>query len=273
LKTIRPTAAFAAALLLSGCAGADAVARRDLDALRGEVQALRQENVQLMRSLDQLSTRVDALAIRGAKAGVEPVRAAVAEVAAAEGGGANVPGGLAVVKMEPPRASRAPPVPTTTPLVEPDPARLEAMARRSGKDLAGEAEGELKAARRRPPLPRAHALEDFVARYPRHPQAGAALLEAAAAYLEAGKPDAACSLDRRSLEEYPAGEQVSDALVQVAGCEGRKGSTESERRLLTRVVKEFPSTAAARRARERLVSIPGPAGADAAPVVQARSGP
>lgn len=273
MTTIRQTAAFAAALLLSGCAGPDAVARRDVDALRAEVQALRQENVQLMRTVDQLATRVDALATRGAKPGAEQVRAAVPAVAATESDGSMVPGGLTVVKMEPPRTSRAPPVSTTTPLVEPDPARLEAMSRRSGKDLAGEAEGELKAARRRPPLPRAHALEDFVARYPRHPQAGAALLEAGAAYLEAGKPDAACTLDRRSLEEYPAGEQVSDALVKLAGCEGRKGATESERRLLTRVVNEFPSTPAARGARERLVSIPGQAGADAAPVVQARSGP
>jgi TolA-binding protein len=273
LTTIRQTAAFAAALLLSGCAGADAVARRDVEGLRAEVQALRQENVQLMRSLDQLATRVDALAIRGAKAGAEPLRAPAPIAAALELEASMVPGGLAVVKVEPPRTSRAPPVPTTTPLLEPDAVRLEAIARKGGKDLAGEADGELKAARRREPLARAHALEDFVARYPRHPQAGAALLEAAAAYTEAGKPDAGCTLDRRLLDEYPASEQVSDALVQLAGCEGRKGAAEDERRLLTRVVNEFPSTTAARRARERLVSVPGRTGADVAPAVPARSGP
>ncbi len=271
MTTIRPSSAFAAAFLLSGCAGADAVARRDLDTLRAEVQALRQENLQLVVSLDQLATRVDALALRGAKPAVEPARAA--PLPGAEGDPSLVPGGLAVVKVEPPKASRAPPVPTTTPLVEPDAGRLDAMARKGGRNLAGDAEAELKAARRREPLARAHALEDFVSRYPRHPQAGTALLEAAAAYAEAGKGEAACTLSRRVLDEYPASEQVGDALVQLAGCEARRGAPEAERRLLTRVVNEFPSTPAASRARERLVSIPGRTGADAAPDGPARSGP
>jgi hypothetical protein len=271
LKSNRAITALVAALSLSGCAATDAVARRDLDLLRAEVQGLRQENVQLMKSLDQLNTRVDALAARPAKGAAEPSRTALAPVPEADA--ALVPGGLAVVKVEPPRSSRAPAVPTTLPLVEPDPARLDAIARKGSRDLAGESEGELRAARRKEPLARAHALEDFVARYPRHPLAGAALLEAAMAYTESGKPDAACTLDRRVLDEYPASDQVSEALVQVAGCEGRKGAAESERRLLTRVVNEFPSTPAARKARDRLGSIPGRTGATAAPEVPARSGP
>lgn len=238
-----------------------------------EIQSLRQENVQVLRAIDQLTTRVDALSLRGARPVAEPPRAAVTPSAAPEGDALVVPGGLTVVKVEPPRTSRAPPIPTSTALVEPDATRLEAMARKGGKDLSGEAEGELKAARRKEPLARAHALEGFVSRYPRHPQAGAALLEASAGYTEAGKPDAACTLARRVLDEYPASDQVADALVQVAACEGRKGSTEAERRLLTRVVNDFPSSPAARKARERLVSIPGRTGADPAPESPARSGP
>jgi TolA-binding protein len=274
LKTLPASAALAAALLLSGCAGAggDAVARRDLEALRGEVQALRQENLQLMRSLDQLATRVDALALRPRRLAGELARAAPVPGPAASLESAAVPDGLAVVRVEPPRASRAPPVPTGTPLVEPDAARLDAIARKSGRDLAGDADAELKAARRREPLARAHALEDFVARYPRHPQAGGALLEAAAAYAGAGKVDAACRLDRRVVDEYPASEQVSDALLQLAGCEGRRGAADLERRYLARVVNDFPSSPAARRARERLESNPGRPGADPSPDGPARSG-
>ncbi len=278
MTTNRPITALVAALSLSGCAGSDAVARRDLDLLRAEVQGLRQENVQLMRSLDRLSTRIDTLAARAPGPIADPPRAAAPPPAAPPPAAVEVeptlvPSGLAVVKIEPPKASRAPAVPTSTPLVEPDAARLDAIARKGSRDLAGQADGELKAARRKEPLARAHALEDFVVRYPRHPLAGSALLEASAAYTEAGKSDAACTLGRRVLDEYPASEQVSEALVQVAGCEGRKGASDSERRLLTRVVNEFPSTPAARKARERLGSNPGQTGAAAAPEVPARSGP
>jgi hypothetical protein len=184
-----------------------------------------------------------------------------------------VPDGLALVRVEPPKGSRAPPVPTSTPLVEPDAARLDAIARKSGRDLAVDAENELKAARRREPLARAHALEDFVARYPRHPQASNALLESATAYADAGKLDAACTLGRRVVDEYPASDQVSDALLQVAVCEGRKGAADLERRLLSRLVNDYPSSPAARRARERLVSNPGRPGADPSPDGPARSGP
>jgi TolA-binding protein len=273
LKTLRPTAAIAAAILLSGCAGVDTVSRRDLESLRGEVQALRQENVQLMRSLDQLTTRVDALAVRTTRPAAEPGRAAPDSGTGVGPDASAVPVGLAVVRVEPSRAIRAPPVPTSTPLIEPDTARLEAIARKSGRDLASDADGELKAARRREPLARAHALEDFTSRYPRHPQAGSALLEAAAAYAEAGKAEAACTLDRRVVDEYPASDQIGDALLQLAACEGRRGSADLERRYLTRVVNDFPGSPAAHRAHERLASIPGRPGADPSPDGPARSGP
>ena len=269
MNKLRPSAALAAALVLSGCAGQDAVARRDLEVLRGEVQSLRQENTQLRRSLDQLSTRVDAQALRtGSSPAREPARGTPPPE-----DGPVVPDGLAVVKVEPPRASRAPPVPTSTPLVEPDASRLDAIARRSGRDLAGDAENELRSARRREPLARAHALEDFVARYPRHPQASKALIEAAAAYAEVGKAEAGCMLVRRAAEEYPASEQVSEALLQLAACEGRRGAADVERRLLSRVVNDYPSSPAARRARERLAPNPGRPGADPSPDGPARSGP
>jgi TolA-binding protein len=273
LKTLRPAIALAAILILSGCAGADAVARRDLENLRVEVQALRQENSQLARAMERLATRVDAAATRTARPAAELPRAAPPPGPAADADALVVPEGLSIVKVEPAKASRAPPVPVNTALVEPDAARLDAIARKSGRDLAGDAESELKAARRRDPLARAHALEDFVSRYPRHPLAGSALLEAATAYAEVGKAEAACTLDRRVIDEYPACEQVSEALLQLAGCEGRKGAVEQERRLLSRVVNDFSSSPAARRARERLASIPGRPGADPSPDGPARSGP
>ncbi|HET9553167.1 MAG TPA: tetratricopeptide repeat protein [Anaeromyxobacteraceae bacterium] len=271
MTPLRTEAALVAALLVSGCAGADAASRRELDALRADVAAAREENRQLARSVESLQARLDAMAARlgrphpQAEAPSRPVEPVAEPVV--------VPGGLAVVRVEPPSTRRAPPVPTSVAIVEPDGSRLEALARRGGRDLASEAEAELRAARKRDGLARAHALEDFAARYPRHPQAGAALVESAAAYADAGREEAGCALVRRVVEEYPAGDAVSEALWRVARCEQRGGQTEAERRVLTRLVTEFPSTSAARRAGERLAAITGRSGGESSAGGAARSGP
>jgi TolA-binding protein len=150
---------------------------------------------------------------------------------------------------------------------------MESLARRSGRELAAEADAELKAARRKDGLGRAHGLEDFVTRYPRHPQADNALVEAAAAYADAGRADAACTVARRAAEEYPAGDATSDALWRVAACESQRGAADAEKRILSRLVTEYPSTPAARRAGERLAAISGRTGGDSPADVPARSGP
>jgi TolA-binding protein len=268
LTPFRPEAALAAALLVAGCSGAEASLRPELDALRGELAVARQENQELQRKVEGLSTRMDLVAARLARP-AEPRP----EPRAAEGPAAPVvPGGLAVVRMEPP-GRRAPPVPTAVAIVEPDGGRIEALARRSGRELAAEAEAELKAARRRDGLARAHGLEDFVARYPRHPQADNALVEAAGAYLEAGRADAACTVSRRAVEEYPVGDAMSDALWRVAACESQRGGPDAEKKVLSRLVTEFPSTPAARRAGERLAVISGRTGGESPADGPARSGP
>jgi hypothetical protein len=275
LRALSTEAALAAVLLVSGCAAGTSATRAELDALRAEVVALRGDGRELARAVDGLSSRVDVLAARLGRASAE----ARAEPRAAEprAEAPVVPGGLAVVKVEPPPARRvpaaAPAVATAVPLVEPEPARLEALSRRSGRGLATEAEAELRAARRREGIERAHALEDFAGRYPRHPRADDALADAAVAYAGAGREDAACALARRIAEEYPAGDAASDALWRMAACEARDGAPEAESRVLTRLVTEFPSTPAARRAGERLAAITGGGGAGAPDRPPARSAP
>ncbi|HEX9051433.1 MAG TPA: tetratricopeptide repeat protein, partial [Anaeromyxobacter sp.] len=171
------------------------------------------------------------------------------------------------------RAPRSPPpVPTAVPIAEPDPERLEALGRKGSREISAEAADELARARRLSGAARAHALEDFVARYPRHPSADNALVEAAAAYAETGSADAACELARRAKDDYPAGDAMSDALERLAWCESRRGATAAERRLLERLVADFPKTPAADRAGARLATISGHAG-DTPAAVPARSGP
>jgi hypothetical protein len=257
----------AALLALAGCAGADA-ARKDHETLRAEVRALREENETLSRKVESLAGKVDALAARSAR----PPATARDEAEKAP----VIPPDLAVVRVEPkvaaPRSARnPPPVPTAVAIAEPDPDRLEALSHRGGRELAAEADAELRRARSRAGELRAHALEDFARRYPRHPSADNALVEASAAEAELGRADAACALARHAADDYPAGDALSDALERLAWCESRRGARDAERRLLERLVTEFPRTPAAERAGTRLATITGHAGET--PDGPGRSGP
>lgn len=261
-----------ALVLSTGCAGAREEARPREDALLSELRALRQENQDLARRVDALSARVDYLA-RQARAAPAAPAAPAAEGARTEPEPAPlVPENLAVVKVAPPsqRARSAPPVPTSVPIAEPAPERLEALQVPSRRELAAEAEAALRAARRKDGLARAHAFEDFTARYPNHAGADNALVVAAEAYEASGRSEAACTLARRALAEYPAGDAASDALWVLAACEARRGDAGAERRLLARIVEEYPRSPAAERAGGRLASISGQPDGGTGP---ARSGP
>jgi outer membrane murein-binding lipoprotein Lpp len=263
-------AAPGALVLLVGCAGGGDALRRDLDAVRSEVRALRSDNEDLSRRLEALAGRVDAASARAPRAAGREVPPSAP---AAPPSPLLVPPDLAVVRVEPPsRGGRPPPVPTAVPIAEPDAERLEALGRRGGREISADAEDELRRARKLGPVARAHALEDFVARYPRHPSADNALVEGSAAYAEAGRGEAACDLARRASADYPAGDAMSDALERLAWCESRRGSADAERRLLERLVSDFPRTPAAERAGTRLATISGHTG-DTPPNGPARSGP
>jgi TolA-binding protein len=263
--------------------------RQEVDGLRAEVRALRQDNDELARKVDALSGRMDVVLARlsrGAPADAGRVAAAPA-VVPGSGGGApaaprppdGVPPDLAVVKITPPpapaapRAAAAPALPTSVAIVEPDPRRLDALASPTRRELAAEADAELKAARRRGGLDRAHALEDFAGRFPHHDAADNALLEAADVYAATGQDAQACALARRVEAEYPAGDAMSGALEQLAACEARRAGAGAERRLLERLVRDYPSTPAATRARARLAAISGRAGETSPAADPARSGP
>lgn len=212
LSRFRRIAAPCAVIALASCARSGDPIRRDVEALRAELSAVRQQNEELSRRVDRLTSRLEVAAAKPPRSD-EPVNAPA--VAAP-----LVPPDLAVVRVAPPRAGRLPPpVPTAVPIGDPDPAQLDALTQGAGRGIAAEAEGELAAARRRTGVDRAHALESFVARYPRHPSADNALVEAASDYAAAGRTEASCELARRVPADYPAGDSVSAALELAARCE------------------------------------------------------
>lgn len=226
LNHVARFAAPCAVIALSACAGEGATLRRDVDALRGEVSALQAQSDAMARRLDAMGKALDTSAERAAR----PPPAPAAVEPAPDPARPLVPPNLSVVRVAPPEpiVLRAPPsrggrvaprLPTAVAVAEPDPERLDELGSPPGRELAAEAEVELAAARRRNGVDRAHALEGFVARYPRHPAADNALVEAARDYAEAGRVDASCDVARRVPEDYPAGDAVSAAQELVARCE------------------------------------------------------
>jgi hypothetical protein len=232
------------------------------------VRALRRDNDELSRRVQALAGTVDVISARLSRAPAKE-----------EPPPSMIPPDLAVVRVQPAperpaperHARAAPPVPTAVPLGSPDPERIEALSRKGARDIGAEADAELRRARGRAGAEGARALEEFAARYPRHPSADNALVEAAAAHADTGRAEAGCELARRATEDYPAGDAMSGALERLAWCESRRGAGDAERRLLERLVTDFPRTPAAERAGTRLATISGRTGdvPDAPP----RSGP
>lgn len=236
LSRLHRIAAPCAALALSACAGGDSAAERDLAILRTEIEQLRRQGDALSRGLDSLGARLDRLEAKppapreradgsGPAAPIVPPDLAVVRVApprepepreADEEGGGNI---VFAAPSRPRTPRAAPRLPTAVPVAEPEAARLEELSAPAGRGLAAEAEGELAAARRKEGVARARALEAFVARYPRHPSADNALVEAARAYAGSGRDDAGCALARRVPDEYPAGDAVAGAMEIASSCE------------------------------------------------------
>jgi TolA-binding protein len=213
--------------------------------------------------------------------------AATSQGVAARAAGPLVPPDLKVVRLAPPAPAKGPtpprgsapakglasskgavaaplprrsppPVPTDTPIRDPDAGALAALGT-GGRDLGAEARAALQAARAQSGLARARALEQFTAGYSGHPSADDALVEAARVREQAGDPDGACEVLGRAVAEYPVGDAVPEALAGLAACESRRGRASEARRLEARLLQDFPDSPAARSTRARTDAAQGAA--------------
>jgi TolA-binding protein len=262
------------AVCLAGCAGGDSALQKEVESLRAEVRTLQRENEALVRQVETLGSRIDVLAARPARRSgeaVEPPAAAASVASAVPAPAPLVPPRLKVVRLEsastpparaPARSAPAPraglAVPTDTPVRDPDPAVVASLG--SGTVApAASPQAALDAAHGQAGLARARSLEAFADRYPGHPAAGGALVEAARLRSEAGDPDGSCEDFARAVVAYPSGASVPDALVGMAACETRRGRPAEARRLEERLAKDYPDSPAASRARERAPAVQGAA--------------
>jgi tol-pal system protein YbgF len=98
-------------------------------------------------------------------------------------------------------------------------------------------------------------LQAFAEQYPRHPRADNALYFAGLGRVGLSDHEGAALTFERLIETYPAGDAVLDGMLRLAECRLKLNQREDARALYTRVITQFPGTAAATQAEQRLASL------------------
>ena len=254
---------------LAACA-TDSATRAEVDALRAELRTLRDGHSRLDQRVEKLEVRDT---VSRAKAASAPATAAPASAAPAPAP-ALTPD-LAVVKLKP-KSEPAPSLSTQVPVVEPEPDDMEAFVSSSpdsdAPSVAAPAPREAPEAKD-PALADAEfeqavaslrtgnveggvaRLQRFAEENPQHPRADNALYFSGLGLLSLKDPAAAARVLERLIAHYPAGDAVTDGMLRLAECRQRLNQTDDARALYTRLVTQFPGTAAATQAEQRLAAL------------------
>jgi tol-pal system protein YbgF len=98
-------------------------------------------------------------------------------------------------------------------------------------------------------------LQAFAEEHPRHPRADNALYFSGLGQM--GLKDFASAVNsfERLIAKYPAGDAVLDGMLRLAECRLRLNQKDDARALYTRILTQFPGTAAATQAEQRLASL------------------
>jgi TolA-binding protein len=95
----------------------------------------------------------------------------------------------------------------------------------------------------------------FAQENPRHPRADNALYFAGLGQMGLKDFAVAVKTFQRLIDNYPAGDAVLDGMLRLAECRLKLDQKEDARALYTRVITQFPGTAAATQAEQRLASL------------------
>nr|WP_225937038.1 tetratricopeptide repeat protein [Myxococcus sp. RHSTA-1-4] len=186
---------------------------------------------------------------------------------------------LAVVKLKP-RSEPAPRLPTQVPVVEPDSDQMEMFISNvpDGAPSSGAATvvatREEEAEQQDPDVLEAEyekavsllrtgnveggveRLRRFAEDNPRHPRADNALYFSGLGQVGLNEYKEAAKTFERLIKTYPAGDAMLDSMLRLAECRVRLNQAADARALYTRVVTQFPGTAAATQAEQRLAALP-----------------
>jgi TolA-binding protein len=177
---------------------------------------------------------------------------------------------LTVVKLKP-KSEPAPPLPTKVAVVEPEAEEVEMFVSSSPESsepasapaptpantaaLDAEFEQAVAALRTGNVEPGVAKLQSFAEQNPRHPRADNALYFAGLGMIGMNDHGGAALVFERLIETYPAGDAVLDGMLRLAECRLKLNQREDARALYTRVITQFPGTAAATQAEQRLASL------------------
>ncbi|MBJ6764283.1 tetratricopeptide repeat protein [Myxococcaceae bacterium JPH2] len=264
---------LAAVALSAPCACATTSASSaELVALQAEVRTLRDTQSRLQERLQRLEDR-DAVS-RAPRAAAAPAPVS-STPAAAEGSSLNLPPSeLAVVRLKP-RNDPAPRIPTAVAVVEPDSDQMEmfispveessaasvtpvhesGLPERDPAVLDAEYEHSVSLLRTGNVEGGVERLARFAAENPRHPRADNALYFSGLGQVGLKDYAAAAKTFERLIETYPAGDAMLDGMLRLAECRVRLNQAAQARALYTRVVTQFPGTAAATQAEQRLAAL------------------
>lgn len=273
---------FAAVALCAPTACATtAASQAEVVKLEAEVRTLRASQATLAERLARLENRD---AVSRARNAAAPAASAAstsgALIAKPDEDAGNealgqAPAELAVVRLKP-KKEPAPRIATVVPVVEPDPDQMEmfispaegssgaasqSQARSDGvpdKDpaiLEAEYEHAVSLLRTGNTEGGVDQLTRFAEANPRHPRADNALYFTGLGQMGLQDPASAAKTFERLIKTYPAGDAILDGMLRLAECRVRLNQAVDARALYTRVVTQFPGTAAATQAEQRLAAL------------------
>ena len=270
-RIIRRLFAIAPLCALTACATTGSAQSSELAELKAEVRAMRETQARLEKRLERVELHASVRQSRASAAAREGSAPAAPAAPASSGSGYSTPE-LAVVKLKP-RNEPAPPLPTRVAVVEPAPDDMEmfissAPEGDSGPAAASEPREELDAAVLDAEFEQAVAalrtgnveggvtrLQAFAEEHPRHPRADNALYFSGLGQMGLKEHASAAKSFERLIASYPAGDAVLDGMLRLAECRLRLNQKDDARALYTRILTQFPGTAAATQAEQRLASL------------------
>lgn len=271
-RILRRLFAIAPLCALTACATTGSVHSSELAELKAEVRAMRETQARLERRLERVELHASVSQSRASNAAPAKDASTPAAPAAASSGYSTPE--LAVVKLKP-RNEPAPPLPTRVAVVEPAPDDMEMFISSapegdgaSSTADASEPREELDAAVLEAEFEQAVAalrtgnveggvtrLLAFAEEHPRHPRADNALYFSGLGQMGLKDFASAVKSFERLIAQYPAGDAVLDGMLRLAECRLRLNQKDDARALYTRILTQFPGTAAATQAEQRLASL------------------
>ena len=272
-RILRRLFAIAPLCALTACATTGSAQSSELAELKAEVRAMRATQARLEKRLERVELHASVSQSRASNAAAQARDASTPAAPAAASSGYGTPE-LSVVKLKP-RNEPAPPLPTRVAVVEPTPDDMEMFISSAPEGDSAPATADASEPQEEPDSAVLEAefeqavaalrtgnveggvtrLQAFAEEHPRHPRADNALYFSGLGQMGLKDFTSAVKSFERLIAQYPAGDAVLDGMLRLAECRLRLNQKDDARALYTRILTQFPGTAAATQAEQRLASL------------------